>query len=243
MTNESFETTRIAAARARKQAKTIRSKWKYLGPSDQRDAEFGTSLQDLDNAIEALIPFASGGSAYRQDAEREIGDCHGVNGGAYRDWGRYGEAADAYDQGLPFERRFQELRGQPNSYCLVQRLVARVLKNPVAFRRGLPIQGADARVAPVDVTAELEASVEEIREQKKVLRKGDPWAQADFALVLQLLGRNAAEAEWDKLEDMRPDRGVYDSTLDVVRLIRQRLLVDADSGAGWHDLELRLASY
>jgi tetratricopeptide (TPR) repeat protein len=242
MTNESFEVARIAAATARRRAKAIRSKWKLVELSAQRDAEFGAALQDLDKAIEALLPFASDTSAYRKDAEREIGDCLGVQGGAYRDWGKFGEAADAYDRGLPFERRFLELGGQPNSYCLVQRLVARVLKSPREFRSGLPIQGADTLVPPVDVNSELEASAEEIRQQKEVLRKGDPWAQADFALVLQLLGRETAEAEWDKFDDMRPDSGVYGSTLDVVRLLRQRLDLDADSQSRWEDLENRLAS-
>ena len=242
MTNESFEAARIAAGTARKAAKAIRSKWKHVEFSTDRDAEFGAALQDLDKAIQGLLPFASDKSAYRKDAEREIGDCHGVKGGVYRDWAKYGEAADAYDRGLPFERRFLELAGQPNSYCLVQRLVARVLKDPVAFRQGLPIQGADTLVPPVNVTAELEASAEEIRQQKEVLRKGDPWAQADFALVLQLLKRDSAEAEWDKFDDMRPDRGVYESTLDVVRLLRKRLVLDAGSTAGWADLESRLAS-
>jgi hypothetical protein len=241
MTNESFEAARIAAGAARKQAKAVRTKWKRGGPSEQRDEEFGVALQDLDKMIQGLLPFASDQSAYHKEAEREIGDCHGVKGGTYRDWGKYGEAADAYDRGLPYERRFLELGGQPNSYCLVQRLVSRVLKDPTAFRMGVPIQGANSVFPPVDVKAELETSAEEIRQQKEVSRRGDPWAQADFALVLQLLKRDAAGAEWDKFDDMRPDRSVYDATLEVVRLLRERLELDADSRARWEDLDSRLA--
>jgi hypothetical protein len=41
---------------------------------------------------------------------------------------------------------------------------------------------------------------------------------------------------------MRPDRGVYESTLDVVRLLRRRLAQDADSTNPWEDLENRLAA-
>ena len=223
MSSEGFDAVRIGAGNARKQAKDTRRKWKNQ-PSPQRDLDFEAALRNLDEAIERLTPFASEGSAYRKDAEREIGDCYGVQGGTYRDWGKYGEAADAYDRGLPFERS-----GQPNSYCLVQRLVSRILEDPVAFQRAAPIRG-------VDVTAELKASVEEIQRQKKVLRKGDPWAQADLALVLQLLSSEGAEIEWDNLDDMKPDHGVYESTLEVVRLIRKKLPFDA-----WMDVENRLA--
>ena len=84
MTNHSFEATRIAAANARKKAKDVRKKWLHLGSLAQRDIEFGLALQGLDEAIHDLTPFVADNSAYRSDAEREIGDCHGVKGGLYR---------------------------------------------------------------------------------------------------------------------------------------------------------------
>ena len=242
MTNHSFDATRIAAANARKNAKDIRKKWQHLESSAQRDVEFGLALQALDEAIHDLTPFVADDSAYRTDAEREIGDCHGVRGGVYRDWGKYGEAADAYDQGLPYERRFLELGGQPNSYCLVQRLVVRALKDPKAFRDGSPIQGADLLVPAVDVKGALDASLKEIEQQKEVLRARDPWAQADYALVLLLLERESAEAEWDKFDDMRPDSGAYQSTLDVVSLLKNRLELSPVAVERWADLEDRLRS-
>ena len=240
MTNRSFDETRIAAANARKQAKEIRKKWENQERSDRRDTEFSLALRGLDDAIQNLSLFVSESSAYRTDAEREIGDSHGVRGGVYRDWGKYGEAADAYDKGLPYERRYQELGGKPNSYCLVQRLVARALKDPKAFRDRLPIQGADPDVPPVDVKSELEASLKEIEKQKEVLRAKDPWAQADYALVLLLLERETAEAEWDKFDDMSPDSGAYQSTLDVARLLETALELSDVAADRWADLVDRL---
>jgi hypothetical protein len=235
MTNESFEPIRIATSTAKRQAKKTRTKWKGAGPSAERDLEFDAEVKNLDAAIQALRPFADENSAYRKEAQREIGDCHGVMGGVYRDWGKYGEAADSYDLGLPYEQSFLELGGQPNSYCLVQRLVSRVLLAPQAFRQGQPIKG-------LNVKAELEASADEIARQLKGPRQGDPWAQADFALVHQLLGRESAEAEWDNFDDLRPGSSVYESTFDVVHLLRQRLVLDVDETARWEDLESRLAS-
>jgi hypothetical protein len=243
MTIDSFDATRIAATNARKKAKDIRKKWQHLEPSAERDVEFGMALQGLDDAIHTLNAFVAENSAYRKDAEREIGDCYGVKGGAYRDWGKYGEAADAYDQGLPYERRFLELGGQPNSYCLVQRLVSRALKDPKAFKNGLLIQGADPRVPAVDVKAELAASLKEIEQQKEVLRAKDPWAQADYALVLLLLERGTAEAEWDNFDDMHPDSGAYQSALDVVNLLTSRLELSDAAADRWADLRDRLTSH
>jgi len=123
---------------------------------------------------------------------------------------------------------------------LVQRLVARALKDPKAFRDGVPIQGADPGVPPVDVKSELEASLKEIEKQKEVLRAKDPWAQADYALVLLLLERETAEAEWDKFDDMSPDSGAYQSTLDVARLLETALELSDVAADRWADLVDRL---
>lgn len=243
MTNTTFDAVRIAAANARKKAKDIRRKWQHKEASPGRDAEFEATLKGLDAAIVGLKTFVSANSIYRRDAEREIGDCHGVKGGAYRDWGRYGEAADAYDRGLPYEQRFEELGGQPNSYCLVQRLVARALKDPTAFRTGSPIRGAEALGPAIDVKAGLVDCLTEIAHQKEVQRAKDPWAQADYALVLLLLEDEAAESEWDKFDDMHPDSGAYQSTLDVVRLLRGRLELSDEAAERWDDLMDRLKAH
>lgn len=243
MTNTTFDAARIAAVNARKTAKDIRKKWQHEEASPERDAEFKVAVGGLNDGIKDLEEFVSANSAYRRDAEREIGDCHGVIGGAYRDWGKYGDAADAYDRGLPYEQLSEERGGQPNSYCLVQRLVARALKDPTAFRTRSPIQGAWALGPAIDVKAELVDCLKEIARQKKVLRAKDPWAQADYALVLLLLEDESAESEWDKFDDMHPDSGAYQSTLDVVRLLRGRLELSNEAAERWDDLMDRLKAH
>jgi len=85
--------------------------------------------------------------------------------------------------------------------------------------------------------------LKEIEQQKEVLRARDPWAQADYALVLLLLERETAEAEWDKFDDMHPDSGAYQSTLDVVSLLKNRLELSAAAVERWADLEDRLKSH
>jgi hypothetical protein len=85
--------------------------------------------------------------------------------------------------------------------------------------------------------------LKEIEQQKEVLRAKDPWAQADYALVLLLLERGTAEAEWDKFDDMHPDSGAYQSALDVVNLLTSRLELSDAAADRWADLKDRLTSH
>jgi hypothetical protein len=239
-----FEDVATEAQRARRRSKEVRKEWKERPPSEDRINAFRSIQDDLERVIVDLRVWDHERSAYRRDAKREIGDCLGVKGGTYRDAGDYPRAAEAYDDGLDYERAVNQLGGHPNSYCLVQRLVTRVLAEPEAFSRSEPIQG-------VDVHAELAQCVETLRNQMAVVRSGDPWAQADLAVVMQLLATGpiasprAADAAtaWDQLDDMRPDRFVYGSTREVVQLLRQRLEhLSLSTKAAWSDVVSRLSA-
>ena len=241
MTTQSFEEIRRKAALARKTAKSTREEWKESEPSAARDKVFKQAVEELDALIQALESWRK--SAFDREAIREIGDCLGAKGGTLRDWGKYDEAVKAYDDGWPIEQEVEEKGGSPNSYCLVQRLVMRVLWEPDAYKR-------EEKILEVDVHEALKSSVNVVQKQMDGLRKGDPWAQADIALQLQLLGGqayelfgdNAALTAWDELDDMRPDRFVYKSTCEVVTLLQKRLapLLSDEDKESWADVASRL---
>ena len=236
MKTDNFEDLRTKAERARKEAKSIRKKWKDGAPSKEREDAFETSIMALDEVINELEKWSGEQSAFVNEAKREMGDCFGVIGGTYRDWGKYREAAEAYEKGLPFEEELNRAGGQPNSYCLVQRLVSTVLADPAVL-------GSD------DMRKKLEASLAIVRDQMKVHRSKDPWAQADVALLLQLLGdragNDAAVIAWDEFEDMRPERFVYESNVEVVKLIKEKLdpFLSDESKYSWEDLLSRLSPH
>jgi hypothetical protein len=153
-----FKELQARAQSARHSAKTTRKAWK--------DKRRGNTEQ---------------GSLGEQDLLTELGDCYGVKGGTYRDWGRYLEAAEAYETGRACEERLNEISETPNSYCLVQHLVNLILADPSSVSEG-------EQVHQLEVKAGLAKARDTIRQQMQVKRKDDPWAQADLALVSQLLG-------------------------------------------------------
>jgi hypothetical protein len=233
VTPESFEEIRKRASLARKASKSHREEWKGKEPSEDRDRVFEKTVKEFDAVLQLLKEWR--GSAFDTEAAREIGDCLGAKGGTLRDWGRYDQAAHAYDEGLNYEREVEESGGRPNSYCLVQRLVMRVLWQPERFVDNQMILDRNVR-------NELNRSTTTVSNQMKAQRRGDPWAQADYALVLQLLGEDRAISEWDKFEDMRPDRFVYESTSEVVKLLQERLvpLLSSEDQEAWADVVARL---
>lgn len=240
MTPPTFAELQATALNARKRAKAVRKEWKDREPGENRDDAFRAAVKELDDVVLVLKGWRGEDSPYRRDAERDIGDCLGVKGGTYRDWGKYRDAAFSYDEGLPYEREAQQLGGQPNSYCLVQRLVCRVLEEPGEFQRVGSVLG-------VDLDLELDRSAQVVRDQVKI-RTDSRWAQADLALLLQLLGGKSdrgfdrATAAWDELDDMGPDRFVYDSTLETVKALQSRLdqFLDPAARSSWADLVGRL---
>lgn len=234
-----FQEQRTSSDSAQKAAKRVREKWKDKQDSRERAEAFSAVTTDLDDVIAQLEEWSHSSSPFEVEAKKEIGDCLGAKGGAYRDWGKFADAARAYDEGLRYEVEANE----PNSYCLVQRLTMRVLAEPEKFVRSEPVLG-------LDVSDELLKAAAVIHAQLQDSRRDDPWAQTDFALVLQLLGPKGYESwgadgaldAWDTLDDMEPAGFLYESTLDVVRSLRQRLSphVDEQAKAEWEDLESRL---
>ena len=236
-----FAEVQARALSAKQNAKAVRNKWRDQPESAARASDFEAAIAELTEVVKALRDWSATESAYRREADREIGDCLGVEGGTYRDWGRFDGAASAYDRGLPFEQRAEELGSQPNSYCLVQRLVCRILFDPEAFLKSLPILG-------VEVEPELERAAGIVRAQ--IPNRNDAvWARADLASILQLLASkrrvtfDQARVEWDAFEDMRPERSVYDSTRKAVLAIKERLdpLLDQKARDEWEDVVDRLA--
>jgi hypothetical protein len=244
VSSPTFAEVQSSALNAKNRAKNVRKDWKAKEPGRSRDAAFTTAVNDLDAAVAALRDWGAVESPYRKDAEREIGDCLGVKGGTCRDWGKYADAARSYDAGLPYEQRAKDLGGQPNSYCLVQRLVCRILLEPEEFQRHGRSRTSGLEL---DLDAALAESAETVRAQI-ALRTDKRWAQADRALVLQLLGGRStrgfrdATAEWDTLDDLGQDRYVYDSTLETVNTLKMRLepYLDLNSRRAWDDVVDRL---
>jgi hypothetical protein len=248
---ETYEEVERQAQLARQKAKSTRNDWKDRtkladrGARQRRDEAFGEAIDNIRKVIDALRIHAGEESPYRRAAEREIGHCLGVIGGTYRDWEKYEDAARAYDDGWPYELNVIDHGGQPDSYCLVQRLVARVLLNPAGFFRAEPIMG-------INVQAELERAADVVTGQIGKNHPGgkrfyDPWAQADLAMILQLMesragsgfARSNASHAWDRLiYELRPKRFVYDSTKEVVELLSESLrpYLDNKSQQAWTDV-------
>lgn len=232
-----FGKLQTEAQNVRQRAKAIRNEWKDVATSDERDTKFQVAIGSLKVVIsefETRLKKDETGSLNERDLCSEIGDCYGVQGGTYRDWDNYLGAAQAYEKGRKYEKRVEDLGGPPNSYCLVQRLVNLILADPDAFSRQAPING-------VDVRTELDAAKAIIDEQMRVARKGDPWAQADRAMLAQLLNDNAI-AEWDELDDLEPKRFVYDATIGVVRSMLEKLepYLSKEQRETWNDIVDRL---
>ena len=245
MSAPTFASVQSQAQKARSSAKSVRNDWKKREPGDARDSAFAAAVNELDHVVASLEVWRAEDSPFRKDAERETGDCLGVKGGTCRDWGKFADAARSYDAGLPYEEQAQTLGGQPNSYCLVQRLVCRVLNEPEEFQRHGRARMKDLEIDDMD--AALAKSAATVRAQMH-LRTDKRWAQADVALLLQLLGGRStrgfdeAAAAWDELDDMGRDRFVYESTLDTVKALKARLdpLLDAAGQNAWDDLVSRL---
>lgn len=163
----------------------------------------------------------------------------GSKGGIYRrrarDLSRRGdaegsiEAAEksirAYDAGyLEFERAGAGY-GLVNSYTLVQRLVARVLKEPGSVAEGYP------PVNGVRVRSELLNALEEIQKQRDSPRKEDAYAAADHAFVCILLGSKDWSSNLDDFVNFSPPPEQYaiDVTCELLGELRDTLSESADA--------------
>ena len=226
------------AQKIRQDAKAIRKRWVGQAPSSSRKAEFQNAIANFEVVIAAFeerLEVAEKGSLGERDLCTEIGDCYGALGGTYRDWEEFTQAAKAYGKGRVYEKRVEDLGGQPNSYCLVQQLVNLILADPKGFSEHTLIDN-------VDVRNELRAARDTLNGQMRVARRGDPWAQADLALICQLLDDDAV-VQWDELDDLEPKHFVYDAAGSVVRFVHEKLspyLKDTENEF-WHEVEERLS--
>ncbi len=221
------------ARQVRRSAKSIRNEWLHNPSTDKKDHAFREVVLPLRDVIESLVNYAmhmEEASITARDLHIEIGDCYGLLGGLYRDWGKYTEAADAYSRGRISEIKVKELGGKSNSYCLVQELVNLILGSVIAF---------DTNAALIQ---RLHQAREEVRKQMSEDRAGDLWAQADIALLTQLVSPDCAVYEWDKFEDLIPPRFASEGTKEVLTALLSKLYPYLSPAAkdSWEDAIARL---
>jgi tetratricopeptide (TPR) repeat protein len=190
------------------------------GNFDEAESIMADGIKLLERSMDDLRDEARSGEHAQKIAEA-LSDAHGALGGIRRSAGLFERSADAYDAGYLLES--DPDFGVVNSYNLTQRLVARVLLEASSLGRGT------ATVRDVDFPVALEAAERVVGTQIKGTRSNDPWAQADRAMLLMLLGRADDErAAWKRLLDMQPPGYVYSSTLNVLRDLNGRVREAAD---------------
>jgi tetratricopeptide (TPR) repeat protein len=189
----------------------------------RKDGEYNAALQLIDEAIRSLDEARQTLSEAAAAAERgrklaeAIGDAYGTKGGILRSFGKYDESCAAYDAGYQYEGSPQY--GFANSYNLTQRLVARFLAAPERFALDV------WRDKDVVFPESLEQAERTIRDHMAGPRLNDPWAMADQAMLLMLLGRDVSEEQsaWRRIKSARPPAYVFSSTLEVVNDLRNRV--------------------
>jgi hypothetical protein len=165
--------------------------------------------------------FASSSGAERRDLATQLSDVYGIAGGIARRQAfatEHGSERDdfleesvrLYDQGYEFE---QAEYGVVNSYNLVNRIVARVVARPEALDSAEPV-GADAEPLHEMIRHARDVVADQILD----LRRSDPWALADQALldVLETPSADATSA-YGPLHRMSPPDYLYESALDTLR--------------------------
>jgi len=205
------------AKEAKSDAQAARKKNRF----DEAEDIMTEAVEDLESNMRDLHDEARSGERAKEIA-RALSDSYGTLGGIRRSAGRYEKSADAYDEGEKIEsdRAF----GIVDSYNLTQRLVARVLIDPLCLvQEHMTIKKADFPDA-------LSAAERKVTDQIEGPRINDPWAQADRALILLLLGRESEEQDaWAHLRNMKPPAFVFGSTLNVVRDLRRRIVEVAET--------------
>jgi hypothetical protein len=214
-----FESLRQSAQAVRLKTKRLRELWKDRASSLEREFVFQTSIESLDRVISVFVAREAGmekGSLSERDIALEIGDCYGAQGGVYRDWHKFREAADAYRKGNEYAKRVTNLGGAFSSYCLVQELINTILAEPESLNQAALRTKIGAALQAVKHTEEPLAPDAERKEEELKLFKKEAWAQADQALLTQLLDPDQAIEEWDALDDLKPKPNVYAATRTVV---------------------------
>jgi hypothetical protein len=173
---------------------------------DQADGMLISALENLDQHPDPL----QAEDVFRRDLLAQVGHIRGSKGGVYSRQREYENSAKAFDAGNTYERELDST-DKPNSYNLVQRLVARTLLAPAAIE----IKGA--MVLDENLDKELHAAYREVRRQIEKARPNDAYAQADAFMVLLLLNEPGWRAELTKFIDLaNKDRYALEVTLDVV---------------------------
>jgi len=168
---------------------------------------------DLQNAITLLEPLIPArGSKFGDTDEKYtklLYQCLGSMGGTWRDEAElesdgeqkglcWDQSVSYYDEGYKIESgnddRYPDFKFC-DSYNLLQRLVARVLRDFRCLTDGDTKLGKGLNVPEELARAEREIS-DQVAEPSGP-RKKDPWAWADYAEVLILRGKNH-EAAWEK---------------------------------------------
>jgi hypothetical protein len=170
-------------------------------------------MSDLQEAITLLDYRAKASPSAPSWLATELADTYGLIGGVEKRWGldvggeegrRHLEASVvAYDEGLSYERDLPPK--DATTYNRVNRLVGRVLLDTGVLQQ-------DA-----EFTHELRAAEEVLTEQTDTVRQKDPWAWADLGTVRLLRGKPDAMAAFRELDQLRPPKFVYDSTLATLK--------------------------
>ncbi len=181
--------------------------------------------------VRAAIP-REGGSLVEGNIARELADCYGSLGGAWRSAGFYDKAVDSYDRGYTLEG--DEKYRIVSSYNLVQCLVARMLLQPDDIGSNPWV------VKEKDVWRELEKA-EAIIQGQLGLRVGDPWVRADRLLVVILLLRpEPAEPEaWKEFQQVASVDAI-ESTLRAISEILERMKDAQSTTPRFHEIYHRL---
>jgi hypothetical protein len=199
----------------------------------QAEVMLKTSLDSLRSSRET--PAVHGAPVGPGDTEvqvaEQLGHILGSKGGIYRRSQNYEASARAYDEGYTHEKWVLE-HGIPNSYDLVQRLIARAFINPKAVR-----DGTDVLDQPLHQRL-LEAKAE-VQRQLASERKDDEYAAADKALIYLLLGDTGWESALNNFirSPTPPSPYAVEATLDVVNQLRAAISRKSDTPV---DLEDRL---
>jgi hypothetical protein len=194
---------------------------------DLKRYERAASFADQAIALARKELEAESGASYKAQLASELADSYGLLGGIERRWGvastdaaerreHYQASVRAYDQGY-------EVEADPRyglSYCLLNRLIGRVLLNPelLALSANTDAQSA-AGGEGLDLVAELEQAGKHIEQQLATERYGDYWVIADQALIKLLLGRADARAAYAPFNAQLPPDFAYKSVLETLRCL------------------------
>jgi hypothetical protein len=224
--SESFLELAARAKRERTGVKETREKWKASAVTQERETDFQLAvaqLQSLALTLETARNACETRSLRERDLCAQLSESYGALGGLYRDWDKLPEAVTAYQKGRGYEKRIKDSGGLSGSYCLVQALVNQVL---LESRSSNPL---------VKFKESFQEARQELINQLNDDRRGDPWLQADIALVTQLLDSDQATEEWEAFEDLQPPNHAYSCAGTVMKTLFEALkpYLSPEKAAAW----------